>query len=184
MRLIGLKKVQQRQADKKASHAKATTSRRQTEKGKKTTDITFRAYQVSDLQWVMELTQKELGDIYQAAYQEPLMPFQVEQMLNMSQQAMIILCKDRPVGYYTYFSDLSRKRHISSLVIEKPKQRSGIGTRVMQSIEDQAKKDGIQVLEVFIQATNQPCIQFVKKLGYQQVQSPFINTICMQKFIK
>jgi ribosomal protein S18 acetylase RimI-like enzyme len=185
MKVIGLKTVQSRKrVGKKTNDVKKATTAKQNNKGNHVVNIAFRKLDPTDLKWVVELTQKELGSIYQTAYQEPLAPYQVEQLVNTAQQASVILCNDEPVGYYTYFSDLSRKRHVSSLVIDKSKQRNGIGTKVMQLIEEQAKKDGIQVLEVFIQANNQPCLAFIEKQGYQKIQSPYFNTVCYQKVLK
>ncbi|UOF90581.1 GNAT family N-acetyltransferase [Fodinisporobacter ferrooxydans] len=191
-RVIGLKASGKKSATKQltGSNKKGLGFKQQAKKKtavKKTIhpslEMAFRPYQPDDTSWIVDLTQKELGAIYQSAYRVPLTPFQIQQLLQMGQQTRVVLYQNKPIGYYTFFSDDSGKRHITSLVIDHSKQRKGIGTEVMRKIEDQAKQDGIRVLEVFIQATNKPCIAFSEKLGFTYAEPPYMNTICMQKFI-
>ncbi|MCY0887497.1 MAG: GNAT family N-acetyltransferase [Alicyclobacillaceae bacterium] len=134
-----------------------------------------------DDSYIVALTQRQLGAVHEGAFGEPFPEVQFLQYIRSGAPTFIIEQNGQKIGYYSYLIGPADKMHISAMVIQPDHQSSGIGTAVMEQIEKDAKNQGIRVLEVFVQANNEPSLQFTRQLGFREVFQIEPNTIAFQK---
>lgn len=78
--------------------------------------------------------------------------------------------EDRPIGYaslnYFYGRPAYDETAELSIYLDEDLRGKGVGTKVMERIEQEAKALGIRFLTGYVFAQNQPCNHLFKKLGY------------------
>lgn len=72
------------------------------------------------------------------------------------------------IGYYNIFLSSDKKSARVALVVNKPFQNKGFGTKIMKTIEKQAKKYGVKKLKLDVMAENIHAINLYNKMGYDQ----------------
>lgn len=132
---------------------------------------------------MVQLTEEQLGTVHQQAFQEPFPREQFLRYLQSGAPTYLIEQNGKRIGYYSYLIGPDAKMHISALVIEPTYQSDGVGSQVMARLEDEAHKAGVQVMEVFVQGSNERSMAFTRKLGFVEVFRVDPNTTCFQKRI-
>ena len=145
--------------------------------------ITLRPFSPGDQAWIMQVTKDEMGPIFQESYGYDLDLDNVIQYVRSAQTRMVTV-NDQLAGYVSVVVDDSGKMNIGSLVLSLPHKRRGYGTRIMKLLEQEARGMGLMELEGFVQSSNQPSINFLKKLGFREVPSMQTQTIVMVKSLQ
>lgn len=71
---------------------------------------------------------------------------------------------------------------LRQMAVDDSRQRSGLGTRLIQCVEDELRKDGVGSIEL---NAREPAIGFYERLGYQPEGPRFVEvTIPHQKMVK
>ena len=142
--------------------------------------ITLRPFSPEDQAWIMQVTKDEMGPVFQESYGYDLNLDNVIQYVRSAQTRMVTV-NDQLAGYVSVVIDDGGKMNIGSLVLSLPHKRRGYGTRIMKLLEQEARGMGLMELEGFVQSSNQASINFLKKLGFQEVPSMQTQTIVMVK---
>lgn len=148
---------------------------------KEPTVLTFRERTQSDDDYILQLTEDQLGSVHQSAFGEPFPRQQFLQYIQSGAPTMIVESQGKRLGYYSYLIGPDGKMHISAMVIEPHFQSSGVGTQVMKRLEADAAARGVHTLEVFVQANNEKSLAFTRKLGFNETFRLEPNTIVFQK---
>lgn len=146
--------------------------------------LSYRIRTVDDDAYIVQLTEEQLGSVHQQAFQEPFPRDQFVRYLQSGAPTYLIERNGKRIGYYSYLIGPDAKMHISAMVIEPTYQSDGVGTQVMQKLEEDARRAGVQVMEVFVQSSNQRSMTFTSKLGFQEVFPVDRNTTCFQKRVQ
>lgn len=149
----------------------------------KTASLSFRPRIPADDPYILNLTEGELGQVHSESFGEPFPREQFLGYLQSGAPTVIVERGGKPIGYYSYLVAPDGKMHVSALVIDPSHQSDGIGTHVMQHLEEDAKKQRVHTLEVFVQQNNKRSLAFTKKLGFTEVYQLPPNSICFQKVI-
>ncbi|SFU35814.1 GNAT family N-acetyltransferase [Alicyclobacillus macrosporangiidus] len=174
----------------RAGGAGARTGRRKT--GKRRTHgarpgkpaevlLTFRAREPGDDAFILQLTEAELDDVHQQSFGVPFPREQFLAYLRSGAPTVVVERDGKPIGYYSYLIAPDGKMHVSAMVIDPAHQSEGIGTRVMQHMEDEARAHGVHTMEVFVQANNEKSLAFTRKLGFVERFRVAPHSICFQK---
>ncbi len=145
--------------------------------------LTFRPRTEADDEYIVQLTEEQLGEVHQQAFAEPFPREQFRQYIQSGAPTTVVEHRGKRIGYYSYLIGPEGKMHISALVIDRSEQSDGVGTAVMEKLEQEAAARGVHTLEVFVQANNARSVEFTRKLGFNEVFRLPPNTICFQKRI-
>ncbi len=145
--------------------------------------LTFRPRVPGDDEYILNLTEKELGQVHAQSFGEPFPRAQFQGYLQSGAPTVVVEQDTKPIGYYSYLIGPDGKMHVSALVIEPAYQSGGVGTQVMTRLEEDARRQRVHTLEVFVQENNSRSIAFTKKLGFVEVYRMPPNSICFQKVI-
>ncbi|MCL6444364.1 MAG: GNAT family N-acetyltransferase [Alicyclobacillus sp.] len=172
----------------KAGHAASATKRARAKAPRKTgskpaSELVFRPRRPEDDEYIVQLTEEQLGAVHAQAFQEPFPRDQFLRYLQSGAPTVLVERGGKRIGYYSYLIGPDAKMHIGAMVIERNHQSNGIGTAVMKQLEKEAAERGVQILEVFVQANNERSLAFTRKLGFTEVFRIHPNTICFQKRI-
>jgi ribosomal protein S18 acetylase RimI-like enzyme len=156
---------------------------RKSARAKETKDplVVYRPRTADDDDFIVQLTESQLGQVYQVAFGEPFPREHFQRYLQSGAPTYLILQNGKRIGYYSYLIGNDGKMHITALVLDPSYQSDGIGTVVMAHVEREAAQKGVHTLEVYVQANNTKSIAFTRKLGFSEVFRPMPNTICFHK---
>lgn len=146
--------------------------------------LRFRQRVPRDDQFILKLTEEQLGEIHQGNFGEPFPRNEFMTFIQSGTPVVVFESDKGPVGYYSYLVGPDRKMHVSALVIDSHYQSQGVGTHVMRHLEDEAAAQGVQTLEVFVQGNNDKSVAFTKQLGFVEMFRIPPNTICFQKRVE
>lgn len=71
--------------------------------------------------------------------------------------------------------------HVHVLAVPKMHQQSGLGRRLMEIVEDTARRADCQTVTLCVQTSNPRARAFYERLGYEVVSHSYINTLDMSK---
>ncbi|MDQ0189980.1 GNAT family N-acetyltransferase [Alicyclobacillus cycloheptanicus] len=143
--------------------------------------LSYRPRTPEDDAYIVQLTEEQLGTVHQQAFREPFPRDQFLRYIQSGAPTFLIERNGKRIGYYSYLIGPDAKMHIGAMVVEPNYQSDGIGTKVMQKLEEDAQRAGVQVMEVFVQNSNERSMAFTRKLGFQEVFRIDENTVCFQK---
>lgn len=168
------------------SQAKSASKVRQTSQQHKAgeTPLTFRGRTPADDDYIMQLTEEQLGSVHQLAFGEPFPREQFLQYIQSGAPTVVVERNGKRLGYYSYLVGPDGKMHVSAMVIDPHHQSNGVGTQVMKQLEAQALKQGVHTLEVFVQANNERSLAFTRKLGFNESFRLEPNTMVFQKQLR
>jgi ribosomal protein S18 acetylase RimI-like enzyme len=147
-------------------------------------ELTFRPRTEADDEYIVQLTEEQLGGVHQQAFREPFPREQFRRYIQSGAPTTVVENHGKRIGYYSYLIGPDGKMHISALVIDQTQQSDGIGAAVMRKLEQEAVARGVHTLEVFVQANNERSVHFTRKLGFTEMFRFPPNTICFQKRIR
>lgn len=145
--------------------------------------ISFRSRIPDDDAYIVHLTEEQLGSIHEQSFQEPFPREQFTRYLQSGAPTFVVERNGKRIGYFSYLIGHDATMHISAMVIEPQHQSDGIGTAVMRQLESDAVGQGVQVLEVFVQSSNEKSMAFTRKLGFQEAFHVTPTTICFRKVV-
>lgn len=146
-------------------------------------ELSFRARTLDDDAYIVQLTEEQLGTVHQQSFGEPFPREQFSRYLQSGAPTFVIERDGKRIGYYSYLLSHDGRMHISAMVVESNYQSDGVGTRVMQHLEQEAVHHGVHTMEVFVQAQNEGSIAFTQKLGFSEAFRLPPGTICFQKSV-
>ena len=150
---------------------------------KKQPVLSFRPRSAADDEYILQLTEAQLGNVHQQAFGEVFPREQFLRYLQSGAPTVVVERAKKRIGYYSYLINPDGKMHISAMVIHPEHQSDGIGTNVMSEVEREAKEKGVHTLEVFVQTGNDKSLAFTRKLGFFEAYYVTPTTICFQKVI-
>ncbi len=151
--------------------------------GTDTPQLGLRPFSMMDESAIITMTQEEMGPVYRTTYGYDLDMSSVMEYVQTA-HTRVVTVGDQVAGYVSLTVDESGRMNIGSLVLTKPYQGKGYGTRIMRQVEQEARAMGISELEVYIQSANERSISFAKSLGYTEVQSNVQHTVIMRKTLQ
>lgn len=185
----GIRRMQQKRTKKNTAHRRRPGANRSgvQQRAKRSVaepaKLSFRPRTPEDDEYMVQLTEDQLGVVHQQAFQEPFPRDQFLRYLRSGAPTYLIEQSGKRIGYYSYLVGPDAKMHISALVIEPQHQSDGVGTQVMTRLEEEAQRAGVQVMEVFVQNSNEKSLAFTRKLGFLEAFRVDPNTTCFQKRI-
>jgi ribosomal protein S18 acetylase RimI-like enzyme len=172
----------------KSKQVKTRTARPQKRVGRKkgatvkvADTISFRPRTPSDDEYIVQLTEQQLGGVHEQSFGEQFPREQFMHYIQSGAPTVLIEQAGKSVGYYSYLVGPDGKMHISAMVIDPGHQSAGVGTTVMKQLEQDAKRLGLHTMEVFVQGSNEKSLSFTRKLGFVEAYRLAPNTICFQK---
>lgn len=145
--------------------------------------LQFRPRTTEDDDYILHLTEGQLSTVHQQAFGEEFPREQFRRYLQSGAPTVVVEQGKQRIGYYSYLVQPGGKMHISAMVIDPDYQKGGIGSKVMRHLEENAKKQGVHTLEVFVQTGNEKSLAFTRKLGFAESHHVTPTTICFQKVI-
>ncbi|GMA62365.1 GNAT family N-acetyltransferase [Alicyclobacillus fastidiosus] len=143
--------------------------------------LSYRSRTAEDDAFIIQLTRQQLGNIHEQAFGQPFPEEQFLRYIQSGAPTIVIERNGKPIGYYSYLIGPDAKMHVSAMVIDPKHQSSGIGKTVMARLEEEAIRQGVRTLEVFVQENNAQSLAFTRSLGFREVFRVQPNTIGFQK---
>ncbi|GMA49610.1 hypothetical protein GCM10025857_09670 [Alicyclobacillus contaminans] len=151
---------------------------------KPTAPLRFRPRSIEDDDFIVELTESQLATVHQQAFGQPFPRAQFRQYLQSGAPTVVVEQGDRRIGYYSYLVNPDGTMHISAMVIDPKHQASGIGSKVMRHLEEEALRMGVHTLEVYVQTGNEKSLSFTRKLGFTEAYPVTPTTLCFRKSLR
>ena len=92
-------------------------------------------------------------------------------------ETWVAFLRDEPVGYVWYrvmrrrgFLRSRRLLWLNYLVLDQAAQNQGLGRRIMEHCEAEARGQGCSSIELWVQPGNARALGFYQKLGYRRVR--------------
>jgi len=142
--------------------------------------LDFASLQRSDIPELVRITRENMSEIILSAWgvewkDETLLETLMDANLNIE----VALEGKRVVGYFI-LDQMEDYVFIVSIQLEKEHQGKGMGRFMMERVEDQAGRSGLEGVELCVQSTNQQAIGFYRHLGYR-LASRRRNNLTMRK---
>jgi ribosomal protein S18 acetylase RimI-like enzyme len=142
--------------------------------------LDFASLQRSDIPELVRITRENMSEIILSAWgvewkDETLLETLMDANLNIE----VALEGKRVVGYFV-LDQMEDYVFIISIQLEKEHQGKGMGRFMMERVEDQAERSGLEGVELCVQSTNQQAIGFYRHLGYRMA-SRRRNNLTMRK---
>jgi len=142
--------------------------------------LDFASLQRSDIPELVRITRENMSEIILSAWgvewkDETLLETLMDTNLNIE----VALEGKRVVGYFV-LDQMEDYVFIISIQLEKDHQGKGMGRFMMERVEDQASRSGLEGVELCVQSTNQQAIGFYRHLGYR-LASRRRNNLTMRK---
>lgn len=144
--------------------------------------LTFRPRRPEDDAFIVALTEEQLGRAHQEATGEPFPRAQFERLIQSGMPTVVVEQGEKRIGYYTYLVGADGIMHIHALVLEKGRRKEW-GEKVMQHLEEEARRLGAHTLQVLVLARQPQSVAFTKELGFVEAYRMPPHTICFQKAV-
>jgi ribosomal protein S18 acetylase RimI-like enzyme len=135
----------------------------------------------ADLPQLVEMSRENMAAIILASWGEEWKDEQLlELLLDQRVETTVLEGED---GIEAYFSveDIDEYVFISSFQVRRGSQGKGLGTRMLEMIEERARKDGMAEVELCVQSTNERAKEFYYYHGYDQVYRNGNNLVMRKK---
>jgi ribosomal protein S18 acetylase RimI-like enzyme len=103
----------------------------------------------------------------------------LETLMDDNLSIEVVLEGKKVIGYYV-LDQIEDYVFIISIQLEKEHQGKGLGRSMMERVEEQAVRSGLEGVELCVQSTNQQAIGFYRHLGYRMA-SRRRNNLTMRK---
>lgn len=132
-------------------------------------ETTSREMTRQDIPQLLALSRENMAEIIYTSWG---VEFRDEDLLHVilepSAFTEVLEVDDQIVAYYS-IDNRNGNLFINALQVSKPYQRKGLGKEMMRRIEDIARARRMRVVELWVQITNHPAMQFYRHLGYRTV---------------
>jgi ribosomal protein S18 acetylase RimI-like enzyme len=134
----------------------------------------------SDIPELVRITRENMFEIILSAWgvewrDETLL----ETLMDVNLNIEVVLEGRKVIGYYV-LDQIEDYIFIVSIQLEKEHQGKGLGRFMMERVEEQAIRSGLEGVELCVQSTNQQAIGFYRHLGYRMA-SRRRNNLTMRK---
>jgi ribosomal protein S18 acetylase RimI-like enzyme len=134
----------------------------------------------SDIPELVRITRENMFEIILSAWgvewrDETLL----ETLMDVNLNIEVVLEGKKVIGYYV-LDQIEDYVFIVSIQLEKEHQGRGLGRSMMERVEEQAVRSGLEGVELCVQSTNQQAIGFYRHLGYRMA-SRRRNNLTMRK---
>jgi ribosomal-protein-alanine N-acetyltransferase len=120
----------------------------------------MRAMTVADLEAVVAI---EAG-----AYGHPWSRASFIDSLAAGHDARVLLGDEGQVVAYSIVMDGVDERHLLNLTVERQLQRRGLGRRLLQSLVEDARRDGVAAIWLEVRASNDAALGLYRNHGFRQ----------------
>jgi ribosomal protein S18 acetylase RimI-like enzyme len=93
----------------------------------------------------------------------------------------VLEAEGRIVAYYSV-DGRNGNLFINAIQVLKPYQGQGLGKEMMSRIENIAKVRRLRTIELWVQITNRPAMQFYRHLGYRNISRQGNNYLMRKVF--
>ncbi len=126
-----------------------------------------RPRQKKDDAFIVRVALQTMRRVYRESTGLPLTKSMILQQLRVNTTTMIVENGHQPIGYYSYTMLAPKRLYLSALVLSSNVQGKGIGQRIANHIEREARAQGAQIIHAHVQCTNSRAIVFWFKNGYR-----------------
>lgn len=150
----------------------------------------LRPANIEDLKFVLELTRHEMEVIVKASWRPNTFHWgdwkdSAEKAIDDPYENILIVesSNGKSIGYIWY-GDEGETLWLTSIQLKKEYQGKGLGTSLMNYLEDECRKAKKKALELGVQEINKPAREFYEKLGFEFVELlPHANSLVLRKMI-
>ncbi|EPZ44669.1 GNAT family N-acetyltransferase [Alicyclobacillus acidoterrestris] len=178
--MVGQKPAAKKVKKKVAAKPKAQASKKKAVKPAAPV-LSYRNRTPQDDAFIVGLTRQQLGTIHEQAFGAPFPEEQFLRYIQSGAPTVVVEQNGKPIGYYSYLIGPDAKMHVSAMVIDPKHQSKGIGKTVMAHLEEEAIRQGVRTVEVFVQENNAQSLAFTRSLGFREVFRIEPNTIGFHK---
>lgn len=88
-----------------------------------------------------------------------------DEFKQKTRKYFVALDNNIPVGYIGIFDSID-DYNIIGVAVDKKYQRKGIGSKLLQTVIEEANKNKVATISLEVDETNQKAINFYKKMGF------------------
>jgi ribosomal protein S18 acetylase RimI-like enzyme len=146
-------------------------------------DATFRRMSKRDIPTLVRMSKDNMAHIVLSAWgTEWRDSTLVQAVTDPDTFTEVAMNDERIIGYYTVFKRIDSV-FIVSIQIQTQYQQKGLGSLMMSRVEAWARSSGVDMVELWVQSTNESAIKFYEHVGYK-VAGRQGNNYLMRKGIK
>ncbi|MFP4170146.1 MAG: N-acetyltransferase family protein [Methanomassiliicoccales archaeon] len=131
--------------------------------------VHFRPMRKEDLPVLMRISRRNMADIILSSWGVNWRDENLNEMLmDPEAQTVVLENGERVVGYYC----VERRGcclFVNSIQVIPERRKEGLGRKMMVRIEERARKEGMEAVELWVQRTNSNALLFYRHLGYRTV---------------
>ncbi|MCC7208856.1 MAG: ribosomal protein S18-alanine N-acetyltransferase [Anaerolineae bacterium] len=133
--------------------------------GPSSAPIQLRPFTPADLQAVLRLEKRVF----------PLDAYGRYEFLNLyrwgRETFLVAVQGERLVGYVAaLLNDSEKEGYIASVAVDPEQRRAGLGTRLMNTVVDKLRAEGVASVALHVRAENEPAIGMYRRLGFDVEQ--------------
>ena len=111
---------------------------------------------------------ERIAEIEKQCFSVPVTAEQMSRMIVDNIYDVITVTYDGVVAGYGCMSCILDEGSIYNIAVDPEFRRSGIGTAVMQALDEDAQQRGLSFLTLEVRESNLPAIALYKKMGYSE----------------
>ncbi len=142
-------------------------------------DIAYREIKDNEQSRLFELAATEMDPILIDAWGRRA---DIEEIFGSDGE--VIVLEQRETGAILGFmviSQMNHFTHLNTIVIDRRYQGKGIGKQAMRKLEEITRDRQLRGIRLCVQANNQRATAFYRKLGFDVIGRPYVNTLLMRK---
>lgn len=131
---------------------------------------------------------KEVSEIEKEAFSVPWSEKAFEESLALSHAVFLVAVCNQKIAGYVGMYQVFQEGDITNIAVAQEFQRRGVAYRLLQELEQQAKKRGILDLTLEVRESNERAIHIYETFGFENVgirknfyEKPRENAIIMWK---
>jgi len=149
--------------------------------GRHTQTMRCRGLQRSDLPELVSMSRENMAAIILSSWGEEWKDEQLMDLLLDYRVDTMVLEGEEGIEAYYCVEDIDEYIFISSFQVRRDYQGKGLGTRMLDMIEEQARRDGKAEVELCVQSTNERAKEFYYYHGYDLMYRNGNNLVMRKK---
>ncbi len=137
--------------------------------------------QRSDLPELVSMSRENMASIIMSSWGEEWKDEQLMELLLDQRVDTTVLEGEKGIEAYYCVEDIDEYIFISSFQVRRNFQGRGLGTRMLDMIEDKARRDGKAEVELCVQSTNERAKEFYYYHGYDLMYRNGNNLVMRKK---
>jgi GNAT superfamily N-acetyltransferase len=146
--------------------------------------LTFRKRTSEDDSFIIHSTLETMKEIYEKDVGGEMTDDMVLEHINASDVVKIVEQGGKPVGYYCYTIYAPGWMYWGSCVLIPGAQGRGVGKRVVQQLMQEAREQGVYVIDGHVQLSNHRARRFWMRQGFHPTGRPLSGSIPIRKLLQ